>query len=265
MVSTVSQKRDVTDSLKEAMVTSAHSARVVVPMVLKLRPAKSVAEYGCRAGEWLSVFKSAGVEEVLGIDSPRTEHDNLQIEQTELTQHDLSQPFLANRKFDLALCTGLAETLPESYAERLIENLTNLSSVVLFAAEIPHQGNPHHLNAQWPEYWAKLFASRGYTPIDCIRLPIWQNEEVAPYYSQNLLLYVRQDVLRENAELKDLAKRTNPHQLTFIHPKTYVKNYYLLSEPKVLFVRMIWNAIPTGIRKHLVKPLRDLMWKLIAQ
>jgi hypothetical protein len=37
----------------------------------------------------------------------------------------------------------------------------NLGPVVLFSAAIPYQGGTHHVNEQWPEYWAGNFEAKG--------------------------------------------------------------------------------------------------------
>jgi hypothetical protein len=248
----------------ETRLTSTRSARVIVPLILNLTGAKSVCDLGCGTGSWLSVFKDCGVETILGVDNSSIDNGLLQIAPNEIQRHDLTKPFTLDRQFDLASCLEVAEHLPHECAPQIIENLTSLSPMVLFSAAIPHQGGTNHINEQWPEYWAKLFASRGYRAIDCVREAIWQNEDVAYWYAQNLILYVREDLLRFHPHLQELAKRTNPQQLTFIHPKTYVKNYYASTDPRVLLMRFLWNATPRSIRMLLIKPLKGMFWKQVS-
>jgi ribosomal protein L11 methylase PrmA len=42
------------------------SAEVIVPLVLEVVKARSVIDVGCGTGEWLSVFKEHGVEDIWG-------------------------------------------------------------------------------------------------------------------------------------------------------------------------------------------------------
>jgi ribosomal protein L11 methylase PrmA len=42
------------------------SAEVIVPLVLEVVKARSVIDVGCGTGEWLSVFKEHGVEDIGG-------------------------------------------------------------------------------------------------------------------------------------------------------------------------------------------------------
>lgn len=77
--------------------------------------------------------------------------------------------FGPRRNFDLAVSLQVAEHLPPSSAKGFIDSLAKLAPVVLFSAAIPLQAGAEHLNEQWPEYWAALFKTHDYLPIDCIR------------------------------------------------------------------------------------------------
>ena len=87
----------------------------------------------------------------------------------------------------------VAEHLPPDSADALVESLTRLAPFVLFSAAIPLQGGWHHINEQWPEYWAEKFLARGFVAVDCFRPRIWTDDRVQRYYRQNLLLLVRKD------------------------------------------------------------------------
>ncbi len=86
--------------------------------------------------------------------------------------------FAAARRFDLGICLEVAEHLPTAGADQLVENLVRLSDVILFSAAIPHQGGTHHVNEQWPSYWADLFAARHYFAWDGLRWLIWQDARI---------------------------------------------------------------------------------------
>jgi hypothetical protein len=90
---------------------------------------------------------------------------------------------------------------------------------VLFSAAIPFQGGVNHLNEQWPEYWARLFADCGFEVIDCIRKRIWNNDQVAYYYAQNMLIFCRRDVLQAHSVLQGERIRRPDAPLSLVHPK----------------------------------------------
>ncbi|MEW6600676.1 MAG: hypothetical protein AB1499_06875, partial [Nitrospirota bacterium] len=45
---------------------SLRSAEVVIPLILNVFPADSVADIGCGVGTWLSVFRARGVNTIRG-------------------------------------------------------------------------------------------------------------------------------------------------------------------------------------------------------
>jgi hypothetical protein len=102
---------------------------------------------------------------------------------------DITKRIEIDKDFDLCMCLEVGEHVEESSARTLVANLTNLSKRIAFSAAIPMQGGNHHVNEQWPEYWAELFAEHNYFLEWDPRLLIWDNSNVAPCYRQNLLIY----------------------------------------------------------------------------
>jgi hypothetical protein len=127
-----------------------------------------------------------------------------------------------NRRFDLAVSLEVAEHLESGFAKGFVRSLVKLSSLVLFSAAIPYQGSPFHVNEQWPDYWAALFAEHGYVVIDCIRPTIWNNDQVEWWYAQNTLLFAEKDQLSRNADLRREWESTKPSQLCLVHPKKFL-------------------------------------------
>jgi SAM-dependent methyltransferase len=199
------------------------SARVVIPMVLQLVPAKAVIDIGCGEGTWLSVFRELGVSDVLGVDGDYVDPVRLQIPRHQFQAADLTKPFGIDRSFDLAVSLEVAEHLPPQRASNFVETLTRLAPVVLFSAAIPHQGGIHHLNEQWPDYWAALFKRCDYLPIDCIRGKIWDNDNVAWYYAQNLLLFAHESLIQNDEGLRREYERTHRPPFRLVHPGNYLR------------------------------------------
>lgn len=197
--------------------TSRHSAERIVPFVLSLVQAQSVVDVGCGEGSWLAEFHRHGIDDVLGLDGDYVPRDMMKIPATSLVQCDLSRPFSLNREFDLAMCLETGEHLPEPRAAGLVADITRLAPRVLFSAAIPFQRGTHHVNCQWPDYWQNLFAAQGYVAFDVIRPRLWNEGEVAYWFRQNLVLYVRGDKVGENPRLSPSLAASGPLK-RMVHP-----------------------------------------------
>src|SRR6266852_8889948 len=118
---------------------AARSARVVVPRLLASLPLRSVVDFGCGQGAWLSVWRSAGVS-VVGVDGPYVDPSQLLIDATAFHAADLAEPIDLGRRFDLVQSLEVAEHLSASRARRFVDTLTAHGSCVLFSAAVPGQG-----------------------------------------------------------------------------------------------------------------------------
>jgi hypothetical protein len=94
--------------------------------------------------------------------------------------------------------------------------------VVLFSAAVPWQGGTGHVNEQWPEYWAQLFAQSGFAAADAIRHRIWNNESVDWWYAQNTLLFIAEHRLAEDEALRRAVEETRTMPLSRIHPRSWI-------------------------------------------
>jgi SAM-dependent methyltransferase len=195
------------------------SAREIVPMVLNIVRPGNVIDIGCGLGTWLSVFKEHGLDDIIGVDGPWVELDQLRFPKEHFLVTDLRQPLNIERKFDLVVCLEVAEHLPVDSAETLIESLTRLGPIILFSAAVPLQGGISHLNEQWPDYWAEMFLRRGYIPIDCLRKDLWQNDDVEWWYAQNILFFAKKASLEDYPVLKMEQERRRAFPLSICHPR----------------------------------------------
>ena len=198
------------------------SAEIVVPLLLEiLGPLGSVIDVGCGTGAWLSVFQRHGVAQVFGVDGDYVDRQMLYVPRDCFGARDLFQPIDDSGPYDLACTLEVAEHLPAERAESFVDDLARLSSVVCFSAAIPGQGGTHHINERWPDYWAKLFAARGFYPVDLIRPRIWRDNRIEWWYCQNILLFATEPAIRANRTLAAGRKGTRDAQLSLVHPRRF--------------------------------------------
>jgi cyclopropane fatty-acyl-phospholipid synthase-like methyltransferase len=198
------------------------AAKEIIPMILELISPKSVIDIGCGAGSWLASFKEHGVEDILGVDGEWVKQEKLQIPKERFVSFNLTRPFRLNKKFDLVMSLEVAEHIPAKHADTLIDTLVNLGPLVLFSAAIPFQEGTRHVNEQWPSYWAKKFSQRGYVTVDCVRKKIWLNQNIDPFYAQNMFIFAKKTVLEHNQLLKEEFENTNLSQLSLVHPRVWL-------------------------------------------
>lgn len=232
----MTQKSSYSDEFFENRSGSYTSAQHIVPIIMDLVQPKSVVDVGCGTAEFLSVFNEKGVKEILGVDGKWVDPEKLRIPKEHFLGADLEKPLHVDRIFDLVVSLEVAEHLYEKSAKTFIESLTRLGPVVLFSAAIPFQGGVHHVNEQWPDYWVKLFESKGYVVIDCIRKKIWNNDSVSVWYAQSTFLFATHDYIAKNKKLKKALEEVKDAPLLIVHPRFYLpKAKALNSMTKFMF------------------------------
>lgn len=227
--------------------TSATSAEIIVPMIVDLVNPHSVIDIGCGTGAWLSVFKANNVNDIIGVDGNWVQDEMLLIPKSCFLARDLTHNLNIRRRFDLAISLEVAEHLDRKYAPHLVSTLVNLSSVIMFSAAIPFQNGIHHVNEEWPDYWAQLFSEHEFVPIDCIREKIWNNKGVAWWYAQNILLFADKKHVLENSKLKSGFERTRVSQLSLVHPRKHLE-----TESRSLGLKQAMQMLP-GLTLRAIK------------
>lgn len=201
---------------------SISSARQILPIILDVLEPTSIVDVGCGLGPWLGVAIELGIEDVVGVDGDWVCADALSFPADRFLAHDLRKPLRLGRRFDLALSLEVAEHLPETAAQVLVQSLVSLAPAVLFSAAIPMQVGTGHVNLQWQSYWAAQFAEHGYQPVDLTRPRVWNDSRVAPYYAQNMLLYAHDSLLTSSVALRAAADQEPRVPLDLVHPRTLV-------------------------------------------
>lgn len=254
---------------------SRQSAAEIIPIVIEFIQPQSVIDIGCGVGTWLAEFQQHNITDILGIDGDYIDQKQLTIPSDKFIPFDLTNNFTIDRQFDLVVSLEVAEHLPQEDADKFVESLTKLGSVVLFSAAIPFQGGIGHINEQWLDYWANYFQKRNYVPIDCIRKRIWNNEKVEFWYAQNIVIFADKNCLelpQYHLLHKEFTVSSNS-QLSLVHPKKYLEvvekylqerkvaewyiqeneKYVAASEPKNMSLKKLLSALPVVIWNSLKK------------
>ena len=235
-----------------------YSAKIILSIVAGILPAiKSAVDVGCGVGTWLSVLKENNITDILGIDGSWVEKELLEIPEYNFMQANLEEAVKVDRRFDLAISLEAAEHLHPGSAVKFVASLVGLSDFVLFSAAIPFQHGRHHINEQWPDYWAGLFEEHNYAVVDCIRKEIWNDKNIQIWYRQNILIFVKRE------RMKDLKNTTDTQgqysALSIVHPDSYLRLVRQMNSPRGswrLFRKSLRKGIKRKIKKVFNKALR---------
>ena len=212
-----------TKYIHDEIIHNSGAAEQVLPVLFSIFKPKSILDVGCGLGNWIEVAKKMGVEEVVGVDGSYVNRTLLKIDDKEFIEKDLAKPFDLNKNFDLAICLEVAEHLPETSADTLIQSIVTHADVVIFSAAIPGQGGQNHINEQWPTYWQELFQKYDYDMIDYFRPKIWNNTKIERWYRQNMFLVVKKGHALSNQGSKEIVSLVHPELLSAIIEQNNLK------------------------------------------
>ena len=231
--------------------SSNSSPDYMLPLVLSLVPVKSAIDVGCGIGVWASDLLKRGVTDVLGIDGDYVNRARLRIPLDCFQAWDLGKPLAIGRRFDLAICLEVAEHLPATRAQSLVEDLVKLAPVVLFSAAIPGQGGVNHINEQYLSYWANLFAARDYVLLDIVRPALWNEERCGLWYRQNAVLFAHKD-----NPVARLEVRTG---VDYVHPRHYEEVFAVFDKPTLGY---LLKSIPGSLLRSVRARWKRLDFRL---
>ena len=141
----------------------------------------------------------------------------------DLERESLTTVIPLDTKFKLLICVEVAEHLSSARSESFIAEICHFGDLVLFSAAVPGQGGVHHVNEQWPEFWAALFQKNRFACFDFIRRDLWTRQDIEYWYAQNVMLFARQGSRSFNS-LSLIAPPT-AQPWAVIHPRLYERLY----------------------------------------
>lgn len=186
------------------------SAEKTLHHLKKFYDFSSVVDFGCGTGTWLKVCQEIGCKDILGLDD-YAEETLLEIPREKFLRKNIGEPVELPKKYDLAISLEAAEHLGVDFSGNIVKNLVRASDVILFSAALPGQGGTHHVNEQPPIFWATKFNKHNFAQYDFLRSLIWEEDEVAWWYKQNIFLYINENS-QKNIDVSALG-----YDLSFKH------------------------------------------------
>jgi Methyltransferase domain len=175
--------------------TAAAAAEGLLPHLAAEIPVRSVLDVGCARGVWLAWWLRHGASDVIGVDGPYVDPEELAIPRSAFQALDVSAPFSLGRRFDLVQSLEVAEHLDESCADTFIANLVAHGTLILFSAAIPGQGGEHHVNEQPWEYWRSKFAAHEFELFDFVRPRTRDDQSIYFCYRFNSFLFAHRSTV----------------------------------------------------------------------
>jgi cyclopropane fatty-acyl-phospholipid synthase-like methyltransferase len=179
----------------------------------------SVLDVGCGRGLWLAVAAELGATQTIGLEGPWIEAKSTYIGVDHILIRDLELSFNLDRSFDLVMSIEVGEHLSAEAADTFIASLVKHGHFILFSAAIPFQPGTGHINCQFPDYWAGLFAKHGYQPLDFIRRAIWSDRGMHMWIRQNVIAFVSAEFMLKNTWARETASSSGP--LSIVHPELF--------------------------------------------
>lgn len=226
--------------------SSQMSPRIILEILLEKIKLKSALDIGCGIGIWSKVLIDKNVD-VVSIDGEWIPKENIQIPLDKFLIKDITKEFRLNKKFDLVICLEVAEHIPESHSDALLNNIIEHGDLVLFSAAIPGQGGFEHINEQWQSYWVDRFEAKGYSCYDIIRPQVWGNDEVRFYYQQNAFVFVKKSTISAQQEV--FLNQSRSFGYDVVHPKLYDR----VRNPENISLRNVVRFLPKILKNYLSK------------
>lgn len=174
---------------------AARSAGRIAQSILEDFTVTRVIDVGCGTGALLQTLRDRGCE-VFGLEYAEAALKYCRARRLNVAKFDLKRDgFYDTRTFDIVISMEVAEHLPEMAADHYVDLLTRFSSIIVFSATPPSEGERDHVNEQPPSYWINKFRQRGFEYAEELSQrwrETWKaSGDVESWYHQNLMIFRR--------------------------------------------------------------------------
>jgi len=164
------------------------------------RKPESAADVGCAVGDLVQGFADLGLD-AWGFEGSAAAKPYVECDPERWHVLDLRKPLglgWEDFRLDVVTCFEVLEHLEESCARQAVQNLVDMSDVLITSACPPHptkKATKYHLNEQFPEYWDALFEHHGYRRQPAMEQLLkdawfpWRKKYGIAAFYQNLLVY----------------------------------------------------------------------------
>jgi hypothetical protein len=233
------------------------SARRILSAVFSVQGIPdSLIDVGCGNGSWLAAASGLGVKNLLGIDGAwAQEYSDPRVGRFE--DRNFEDEWVIPNEFTSAVCMEVAEHLSEAAGRRLVRNLCQVSQYVLFSAACPNQQGQGHISCHWPQYWQSEFNRHGFTCAGDLRLSVWDDVQILPWYRQNMFI-ARRDPCSAGKEAR-LLPLIHPEMLRHLDMRLIAPNHVPLgnivegSMPLQWYLSLPFKAILSKILRNTAK------------
>lgn len=183
------------DYYEQVEIRAMRSAEAIATSILSdLRP-NTIVDVGCGTGVLLESLRQRGCH-IHGLEYSEAALQYCRDRGLNVQKFDLERDtFTDTQVFDVAVSMEVAEHLPKESADRYIDLLTRLSSVIVFTAAPPGQRGTDHVNEQPQSYWISKFKIHGFMYDEGLVKhwsENWKDTKVVhPHYFKNLMIFRR--------------------------------------------------------------------------
>jgi SAM-dependent methyltransferase len=168
------------------------AAPVMAEAIVSMFYPKTIVDLGCGTGVLLEEFRKLNCK-IAGLEYSDAglslcEKRNIPVRKFNIEKDKLDETF------DVAVSFEVAEHLSPWVANRFVDLLCQLSSIVVMSGATPGQSGRDHINEQPHSYWIEKFQRRGYqlnvASTDNLR-SAWQSAGIAAWYYENVMCFIR--------------------------------------------------------------------------
>jgi SAM-dependent methyltransferase len=172
------------------------SAPTIASSIVDAFHPSKVVDVGCGTGALLAEFRKCGVSGI-GLEYSASALEICRSRGLDVRQFDIeSASERSDESCDVVTCFEVAEHLHADFADTLVSMLTSMSKCVVFTAAVPGQGGgADHVNEQPHEYWIekfRIFSFRIDSELSAEWRTRWQEQGVASFYSNNVMVFYRE-------------------------------------------------------------------------